>query len=1157
VLNFVLMNLTAVSQHTHRSNRAEILVTSSNTQRALHSLLLTTVLVLLATLAALAAGGKSDGQPVIELVPMMGHSQPVYAVAFSPDGSRVVSGSGDHSSKLWDVATGRLLRTLTARSGNVNSVAFSPDGRLVATATLESLELWDVASGRLLRRLSGSAPITFSRDGGRLASRGAAAGYGLVVWDVASGRELRKLEGHTDLVNSIAFSPNGALLLSGGNDSAIKLWDAVAGRLIRTFENFDHINSVAFSPDGVLAVSGSDHNRTRLWEVASGRLLYTFETQPSNAIKSVAFSPDGGSVISAKYDGSISVFDLATKTLVRTISDYPIWSMAVSPDGERVLSGSLDTIVKLWDVKSGALLRSFGAHPNRVSSVALSPDGGRILSASGRDTIALWDTSTGRLLRAIDSGYSSIGTYTNQVAFSPDGRLFASAAPSETVAQSERGHPSVKLWEAATGELVRTFEGHSPIAFSPDGSHIVSGRRGNINLWETRTGQIVRTIQPGDITPESFAFSPDGARLVIGGNEHPSAKDSTIKLWDLATGRLVRSFEGHRVAQSEKVWVGGHFTTSVDNVSVNSVAVSPTGASILSGSGQFAGGPAESTVKLWDLASGRLLRTFKGHLASVRAVAFAGDETHVASASEDDTIKLWDTRSGQLSRSFEGHFSDVRSLQISKQANRLVSGSDDGTIKIWRLDTGEPLATMLLAADGEWLTITPQGFFDASLHGGQELSVVRGLGITTIGQVRQSLFSPDLVREALAGDPDGEFKRAAELINLDKVIDSGPAPLVEITWPGSNGNSATDLVTVAAHIKDRGKGIGRIEWRVNGITTAVAKAPPDAGSEYEVKQSLALDPGNNSIEVVAYNARNLLASLPAQATITYNAPANAEKPKLYVLAIGVNSYHDEGWTPPGATKRESFPPLKLAVDDARSIGEAFRSAGEGLYKQVIVRTALDEKATAAGLERIVQEISAEISPRDTFVLFAAAHGYSNSGRFYLLPQDYQGGTDPAALTSRAIGQDRLQDWIANRIKARRGIILLDTCESGALTNGYAHSRTDAPASEAAVGRLHEATGRPVLTAAAAGKPAFEGYRGHGVFTWTLIDALLNGDTNGNGLIELSELATHVQNTVPKISAEMNGRGIAEVLTQLLTKQDRQRAHFGSTGDDFPLVRRLQ
>lgn len=215
---------------------------------------------------------------------------------------------------------------------------------------------------------------------------------------------------------------------------------------------------------------------------------------------------------------------------------------------------------------------------------------------------------------------------------------------------------------------------------------------------------------------------------------------------------------------------------------------------------------------------------------------------------------------------------------------------------------------------------------------------------------------------------------------------------------------------------------------------------------------------------------------------------------------------------------------------------------------MIVRTALDGEATAAGLEKAVEEIAARISSRDTFILFAAAHGYSNNGRFFLVPQDYQGGADPAALASRAVGQDRLQDWIANRIKARRAVILFDTCESGALTNGYAHSRTDAPASEAGVGRLHEATGRPVLTAAAEGKPAIEGYRGHGIFTWALIDALFHGDTNGNGLIELSELAAHVQNAVPRISMEFSGT---------LSKDDRQTARFGWTGGDFVLVRRLQ
>src|SRR5262249_21398838 len=153
------------------------------------------------------------------------------------------------------------------------------------------------------------------------------------------------------------------------------------------------------------------------------------------------------------------------------------------------------------------------------------------------------------------------------------------------------------------------------------------------------------------------------------------------------------------------------------------------------------------------------------------------------------------------------------------------------------------------------------------------------------------------------------------------------------------------------------------------------------------------------------------------------------------------------------------------------------------------------------LDAVVAQMATEIHPRDTFVFFAAGHGYSHQGRFYLIPQDYQGGTNPETLTKRAIDQVRLQDWIANRIKAKKALILLDTCESGALTSGYRRSRVDDPAADASIGRLHEATGRPVLTAAAQGQEALE-FRGirHGIFTAALIDALHHSQINKDGLI---------------------------------------------------------
>jgi hypothetical protein len=495
-------------------------------------------------------------------------------------------------------------------------------------------------------------------------------------------------------------------------------------------------------------------------------------------------------------------------------------------------------------------------------------------------------------------------------------------------------------------------------------------------------------------------------------------------------------------------------------------------------------------------------------------------------------------------------------VTFSHDGTRVISASNDATVRIWDVASGEQLAMLLASRNGDWLAITPEGFFNAPAKGGEMLSVVRGLDITTVDQVHQSLFNPDLVREVLAGDPDGEAREAAKVVNLRKVLDSGPAPSVTIA-PAAGGNqSAADLVTVTARIEDRGKGVGRIEWRVNGVTAAVVAKPTGSGPAHSVSRQLAIDPGDNTIEVVAYNGSNLLASPPARTVVKFTGSADQAKPKLHILAIGINAYEDRGWTPPGSDNPRSFGPLGLAVKDATVFADRMRKAGAGLYDEVRVNLALNRDATRDNLHKLVDKIAADVHPRDSFILFAAAHGDAEKGRFYLIPQDYQSGP-PGTLAKRAIGQDDLQDWLANRIRARKAVILLDTCESGALIAGHKRSRTDTPASEAAVGRLHEATGRPVLTAAAAGQAAGEGAiagsrEGHGYFTWAVLDALRHGDANGNGLIELSELAAHVQRVVPKVAAGIVVR--AATSDPALAKQ---AARFGSRGEDFAVTQRLR
>jgi WD40 repeat protein len=1093
---------------------------------------------LLVALPFLADGGAAAQDKLkVEVVPQLAHAGrgTIFSVAFSPDGRAVLSGGGA-SLKLWDVTTGQLVRTFEGHY--VFSVAFSPGGRSVLSGGADkTLKLWDLATGQLIRAFEGHgdkvAAVAFSPDGRRVLS--GSDDRTVKLWDLATGQLIRAFEGHGDKVTAVAFSPDGRRVLSGSDDRTVKLWEAATGQLVQTFEGDTGLWSrVAFSPDGRNVLS-TFSKTLKLWDAATGRLLRTFEGH-SWGVSTVAFAPDGRTLVSGGLDwdgtlrpprkSTVKLWDVASGQLLRTFEDAVadrlanengedgvagVPSLAFSPDGGRVLA-SWGKTLKLWDIATG-LMRTFEGQGGAVDAVAFSPDGRAVLSGTYGSPLKLWDATSGRLVRTFEGRL-----WATSVAFSADGRRVLVGFDT-----------TFGLWDATTGRHVRTFDDNAKAALSLDGRTVLSGdNSGTLKLWDAGTGDLLRAVeQPGEYI-SAVAFSPDGRNALSAGGTGAGA----LKLWDVATGGQVRTFEGHLAT-------------------VLSVAFSPDGQSVLSGSDTFPG--STDNLKLWDLASGRLLRSFEGHTGAVMSVAFSPDGRSVLSGGQDQTLKLWDAATGRLLRTFDGHSSEVNKVAFSPDGRSAISGASDGTVRFWSLASGREVVRLIESPGGDWLTLTPAGFFDSQGDLDKFVHLVRGMEIISIGQVHQSLFNPDLVREALGGDLGSEMAEAAKVINLDKVVGSGPAPDVAIASPAEGSQSATDLITVTARIEDRGKGVGRIEWRVNGVTAAVGTKPAHSGPVYTVKQQLALDPGDNAIEVVAYNGMNLLASLPARTTTKFTGPVDKTKPKLHILAIGINAYVDKGWAPSGKDILE-FAPLGLAVKDAESFAASMKKATAGLYDEVRIMLALDKDATRANLEKIVARIAREVQPRDSFILFAAGHGTSENGRFYLIPQDYQSG--PGHLAQRAISQDRLQDWLANRIKARRAIILLDTCESGALVGGHTHSRTDAPASEAAVGRLHEATGRPVLTAAAAGQFAHEGLIGetgerHGVFTWALLDALRNGDSNGNGLIELSELVRHVQSVVPKVAAGMVRAATSEPVL------GKQAARFGSRGEDFVVAERLQ
>ncbi|QLE49645.1 protein kinase [Nostoc sp. C057] len=317
---------------------------------------------------------------------LRGHSSMVHAIAISPDGQLIASGSNDHTIKLWQLSTGKLVRQMgrwsSGHSSMVNSVAFSP-----------------ISSNFSYQGDSGKSGGVTDLNRGILAS--GSWDNTIKLWDVNTGKEIRTLTGHTNWVNSVAFSPDGKFLVSGSADCTIKLWQVNTGIEIQTLTGHsDSVSSIAYSPrtatttnsqDRQLVASGSNDYTVKLWQLYTGRNIYTL-TGHSFFINCIAFSHDAEMIASGSGDNTIKLWHVNTGREIRTLSGHSdsVWSVAFSQDRQFLASGSWDNTIKLWHLHSGREISTLTGHSSYVRCVAFSPDGQTLVSGSDDDTIKIW-----------------------------------------------------------------------------------------------------------------------------------------------------------------------------------------------------------------------------------------------------------------------------------------------------------------------------------------------------------------------------------------------------------------------------------------------------------------------------------------------------------------------------------------------------------------------------------------------------------------------------------------------------------------------------------------------------------------------------------------------------------------------------------------------
>ncbi len=1098
-------------------------------------------------------------------------------VVFSRDSKYIAVAAGDNSVKVWDVANGREVQTLSGPQGTVMAAAgvfflgFTSDNRLVTVS--DAVRVWDISSGRELRTISANAMssfngtdsgITLSPDGNQILITEGGPDTEIRSFDLTSGKEGNKIKLPGDQIDSLqlTFTSDGHLLAAGLEEKRFKLWDLTAKSTKELATASKDYSQFKFSRDGRFVLL-TDNYTVRVWEVA------TLKEQPA-----------------------IKVPNTGIFTQVDVFASF-------SDDGKKIATGGFDTDIITWETETAKQLSKMTGRTNMAYNVMFSADGTH-LSVGGRTR---WDLRTGRGLRV-----GPANTEKSYPIQSPDGRLLA---------VMRLNNPNLAIIESATGKQLHELKGPvgamvmPEIRFSSDSSMISliygppADRSGHTNVkssivvWDTKTGNQLSSITTGD-SPVDTAFSADNRSLAIIGTT------GEIATWNVQSGSKLVSFSSSPMKSINDMinaQMSGRRPTSMPNMAeigemmtnmmggmsagtmgrkVTSVAFSPDGRILATGgfasksnidlTGMMRGGGNQKPQKnqkqrdpddmmrdikietigqaqLWDVTTGQEIAALKGHGRGVLKIAFSRDGKLFATASTDNTIKIWDIASRRELKTLAGHSASVDSISFSPDSRLLASATDDGATLLWDANTGEHLLTLISLDDGgEWMVVNPQGLFDGTpLTWNQILWRYNQetFNVAPIEWFFNEFYYPGLLADVFSGKRP---KVAEDISRKDR-----RQPIVKLSVGGETPATgiATRTVKVKLEItdapadKDNPKGTGARDVRLfrNGSLVKVWRGDvlngkPSVTLEHEMTATA----GPNRLVAYAFNNDNVK-SKDAPLVFT-GAQSLKRKGVAYIIAVGVNEYANKDYN------------LRYAVADAQSFGDEVRSRQNqiGDFERIEVVSLLNENATKANILAALKKLNGETSgapslkanpwdnlkkvePEDTVIIYYAGHGTAQAQRFYLIPHDLGYTGDRTKLTEQGLKtildhsiSDLELEAAVEGLDAGHLLLVIDACNSGQALE--AEEKRRGPMNSKGLAQLAYEKGMYILTAAQSFQAALEAAQlGHGLLTYALVEEGLKtpvaDDQPKDGVLIAREWLDFATERVPQMQ-EMKmkeGRGV--------------------------------